>query len=191
VFAVDGALRNGTAAIDDTGVELRRAGQHPVPVVTAARLLAGLGRPDVGPNQLTVAVDPAGDRIAVTVDGVGIVVLDRKGHILGRFTGGSGRIVGDPAWSPDGRSLVFGTGSGDAYTVQIWRIGHPARPRYRTVLTEPAGNTVGGVCLWAADSSGVLCETSTGVVNRWVIANPSAGPVRLVASDLRPVAWLR
>ena len=60
-------------------------------------------------------------------------MLDRQGHLLGTDTTGPDQIIATPAWSPNGRSLVYATLSqGLTYKIHIWTIGHPTRLRYQT-----------------------------------------------------------
>jgi hypothetical protein len=191
VIAVSGIQPSGRDPVVDTDVEIRRAGSRPRVVATAAELVGDLGLSSSAPTTLEVAADARGDKLAVTVDHAGIVILDRKGRLLQRMVTSSAQIVSAPAWAPDGRSLVYGAlGGGRSYTVRIWRPGRAPRTAYRTTIGSGVNGGVGGICLWAGNGSGVLCQTGVGASNRWVIVEPSGGAAQVVTSTLRPFAWL-
>ena len=57
-------------------------------------------------------------------------------------------------------------------------------------VAEVDGTIGGGTCLWAANNTGLLCQTSTGTPGQWVSTNPAGGPTRTITINLRPLAWL-
>jgi hypothetical protein len=184
--------------VNDTDLELRDLAQPPIVLATASRLAGAVGLPPGGNIGLIPLAAPDGGRIAVTVSGdggasqAGIAILDRRGHLLGAVTTNPDALIAFPAWSPDGRSLVYATYTTDlTYKINIWKVGQQPHLRYEASAASAPGNTIGGACLWAADDSGVLCETSNGSPHRWIIINPAGGPARKITADLTPTAWLR
>jgi hypothetical protein len=211
VFAVfadpgTGPGSEGANPLADTRIERRDAGAAPVVLAGADQLAEDLGEKP-GTAILSVLPDPQGDRIAVLVvpagaqpQRAGIVVLSRNGRLLGvtRLTDQGG---GPPAWSPNGRSLVYDASTPAHAAVAVWRMGRkpsvrnlpPPKPTAAAAVPPaPATFTGLGRCLWAVAGTGFLCsdsqigETST----VWLIGRTGGGSLVRVVGPSVPLAWL-
>jgi hypothetical protein len=184
-----------TVAGDPQVVTLTDAGRPPRILVTSPRIDRLLGLPAGTDVSLTVLPDRSGDRIAVVVIqpevasgeiiASSIVVLDRTGRAVG-----VARHVtfGLPAWSPDGRTLVYPRPperrSGG---VAIWTVGTPP-----TVMRgSPRGPPLES-CLWATRGQAFLC--SAGEIDQkvpWATGSPGAASVRPASGPPLPLLYER
>lgn len=192
----------------DTDVELRVANQPPAVLATAAAINSDLGIVDQ-PVQLVPVPDPAGDKVAIVVRPVsgsplgGIVVLTRTGRMLAATPPGATYIAGQPAWSPDGRSLAYANLANAGFTggneLFIWHMGGQPRPIAIPKAAASQGTAPGGGetlavpdwCVWSPGGTSVLCsDASQGSQGTWVVASTTARRMTAVHSPGFPVAWL-
>jgi hypothetical protein len=172
------------------------AGAPPVVLASSAQLLADLREPAGTPVILSVLPDPQGDKVAVevvpTVDGRtgGMVVIGRNGRLLGTAPAlPSG--LGQPAWSPDGRTVVYDASTARRAAVEIWTIG-----RGPVLRAAPAGTPVGGAapgtCLWNVGGTDFLCADSddSGALATWLVGRSAGGGLRLSHGPSLPIVWL-
>jgi serine/threonine-protein kinase len=112
----DGTLVFGQGFSDSWRIEwLDQAGQHP-PLIQQREAYT---TPRFSPDGARLAV------VAAEVDGQQIHIFDVQREVLTRLTTGMKQSV-SPVWSPDGRHLVFSTGS-DLYWIRADGGGMPHR----------------------------------------------------------------
>jgi TolB protein len=130
------------------------------------------------------ALGAGGDRIAWTNKQVVTCTLDGCRPFRSR-----GRMTLDPAWSPDGRTLAYVTGSnlgvdmsGIAPTVGRWYatrrlwIGHDAVP----------GSSGAASPVWSSDGRSLLFVAHDGL---WLLPQLGERPVRVAEPLFRPGRW--
>jgi hypothetical protein len=193
--------------LTDTRIERRDAGAPPVVLAGADQVSADLGEPAGTPAILSVLPDPEGDRIAVLVVPAGpqplragIVVLSRTGLLLG-VVHLAGQGVGQPAWSPNGRSLVYDASTPAHAAVAVWKVGRlpvirtlrPPRPT-SPPTSGPARPPFTGLgrCLWAVAGNGFLCADSQigETTTAWLLGRAGGGTLVQVIGPSFPLAWL-
>ncbi len=180
----------------DEQVELRDVGKQPVVLATAAVVDRALGQPTSRYFVLSPYPDPAGDKVAITVNtiqpgsgpSVGVIVVDRSGHVLGSLSGLAAPQGGYAVtWSPDGRSLLYvATGNG-GQEVGEWMPG--SSPLFRAL---PDASKTAGVCIWSADASQILCEATDlqTQTTSWVSGAARGGPLGVNPGPGSPVEFL-
>ena len=194
---VTASLTTGAVSLEtspDATVVLRDAGRRPVPLATASELTGDLGLSRRLAVSLAVYPSPSGAEAAVTVrpaaggPGGGMGILTRSGRAVARLPAraGGGPALGAPVWSPSGKSLAYlSTSSGGAPQLSVWSAGR--RPLVSSQLPASAGRY--GECVWAPDSTSVLCPAAGG--SEWVITPAAGGKPAVAAGPGLPVAWLR
>ncbi len=183
----------GFVGLADSAVELRDVGRPPVVLATAGQLNADLGQVPSQPVHLGVFPNPAGDAVAVVLDpptggeaNVGVVVLDRRGKVLGVVRPASGPTEYSwPSWSPDGRSLAYPSHGARGTTLVVWSAGGHLLAR-----TAPDNGAGFGYCVWAADGSAFLCPTFESAQARWDAGRTRGGPLSSVSAPGTPIVWL-
>lgn len=207
--ATTGSLRGGTAgtsarpgAEDPTSeVEIRDAGTPTVVLAGSAQLARDVGLPAGEPVVLSVEPDPGGGKVAVAVAALsgrtaGLVVVSRRGRVLGALRVPTGALE-QPAWSPDGTTLVLSEPRSGRPAVLVWRIGH--RPQVRVARASTTGVPGDfGYCLWTARSEFLCADTSVLMVwessNAHTVAQAVEGPLTVMvpasALQLYPRATL-
>ncbi len=183
----------GYLGVPDSRVERRDAGRPAAVLATAAQLNADLGQKPAQPVHLSVFPNPSGDAVAVLVNpptaggsNVGMVILDRSGRPMGVVRTGVGPVEYDrPAWSPDGRSLVYATLGSSGTAVAIWSEGHVL-----LVRTAPDNGADFGYCLWSPDASAILCPTFASARVDWDMGLARGGPLFSVPAPGTPIIWL-
>ncbi len=185
----------GYAGEADGRVELRDYGEPAILLATSAGLEADLHQ-ERGPVNLEAVPDRAGDKVAVMVNptsagdrGVGMVVLDRTGRVLGAVPASAGPLeYSQPAWSPDGTSLVYPSMARGAAAISVWRIGGSTYSR-----AAPDLGASFGYCLWATTGTRFLCASTTFGPDQtalWVVGDARRGPLRKFPAAGVPLAWL-
>jgi hypothetical protein len=185
----------GYAGEADGRVELRDYGEPAVLLATSARLEADLHQ-EPGPVNLEVVPDRQGDKVAVMVNPtsvgdrtVGMVVLDRAGRVLGAVPARAGPLeYSQPAWSPDGTSLVYPSIARGVAALSVWRIGGSTYTR-----AAPDLGASFGYCLWATTGTRFLCASTSfgpGQTALWVVGDARRGPLRKFPAAGVPLAWL-
>jgi hypothetical protein len=147
----------------DARVELRDVGRKPVVLATAASLDRLLGQPSSAYYVLSPYPDPAGDRIAITVNStqpgglqrsVGVVVVTRSGRVLESLGSSASPQNGYGVnWSPDGTALLYLSQGPAGQQLEVWSPGSGV-PHARTLPV--LGNTA-DYCIWSPDGSRILC----------------------------------
>ena len=172
----------------------RDAGQPPVLLATAGELSRETGLPRRLAVSLAVYPSPSGAEAAVTVrpaaggPASGLVILTRSGRMVATLPAraGAGPAPGDPVWSPSGTSLAYLSTSGSgASQLSVWSAGRPGV--VSSTLPVSAGRY--GGCVWAPDSTSVLCPAAGG--SEWVVARAAGGRPAVARGPGLPVAWLR
>ena len=195
-----GTVPGWARTVVDADVERRDAGQATEVLATAGELATDVGEPSQTPVELTVLPDRAGDRVAVMINPplagssgprwAGIVVLDRRGRILG--TDRTNRAIGGtPAWSPDGASLVYKATGGGRVEITLWTIGHRPDVRDGPAVDQTPDEQFNDYCMWATDGRAFLCRIVTNLDSStlpWVIGD-LRGRVRTVSGPILPLAW--
>ncbi len=150
----------------------------------------------IEPDATELAVSPDGARIAYVVGNpdfsIGTTQFANSGPRVVRLAGIYGgpptdlshrdRLAASPAWTADGRTLLFiadQEGYRDVYAVDIDRTGLPSRLRRITAGLNAYSLSVGGHDSWLAYS------TFTRRANVWSVAIPALGTAQL--SDAVPV----
>ena len=179
--------------VTDSRIELRDAGVAPVVMATAADLNRDVGQDPARPVNLMVFPEPTGD-VAVVVNPVdgsdanaGVAVLDRQGHLIAAVPAGAGPYTyAWPTWSPNNLSLVWYSYGGGGAQIAVWRVGGPVRTRQ-----APNPGARFDYCLWAPDSTAVLCPNDNGGIQSsyWVLGDDGNGPLITVPAPGRPIAW--
>jgi serine/threonine protein kinase len=120
------------------------------------------------------AVSPAGDRIAFASSRSGnwtIWMSDAEGNGAApavRFPNGATRMVGSPAWSPDGGQIAFDANIGNSPNIFVTAVGSGTPRR----LTEGNGRNI--VPAWSPDGRWIYYTSSaTGAQTIWRI--PAVG----------------
>jgi hypothetical protein len=183
----------GNLGLRDSRVELRDAGQPARVLATAAQLNAYLGQPADRHVHLSVFPNPTGASVAVALNpptggatNVGVVVLDRRGHLLGVVPPAIGPFEYTwPSWSPDGRALAYSTVGPTGTSLAIWREAGPP-----LIRIAPDNGARFGYCLWAPDGSAILCPTSESARDNWDQGGASGGPLFAVPAPGTPIVWL-
>jgi hypothetical protein len=195
--AVAGAPNEGPTAgyfgLPDSRVERREAGQPAVRLATTAQLNIALREPANQPVHLSVFPNPAGTAVAVVLNpplggarNVGVVVLDRAGHVVGVVPPASGPLEYTwPSWSPDGRSLAYPSFSPSGTSLAIWR-----ETGQLLIRTAPDNGAAFGYCLWSPDGSAILCPTSQAARDDWDQGPAGSGQLFAAHAPGTPITWL-
>ena len=186
----------GTPGVDPgTEVELRDAGRPTVVLAGSAELARSVGLPAGEPVVLSVEPDPGGGKVAVAVAPLsgrtgGLVVLSRAGRVLGALRVPTGALE-QPAWSPDGTTLVLSESRSARPAVLVWRIGQ--RPQVRVARASTTGRPGDfGNCLWTARSEFLCADTSVqAAAAPWLVGSLHGPSVRLVTGPTLPIGWVR
>jgi hypothetical protein len=191
--AVAGALAGINGLVDDR-VELRDVGQDPIVLATSAQLERDIGQVPAGPVNLTVYPDGNGQKVAVEVNPIGsglanggLVVLDRRGRLLGAI----GRDQGPteyttPYWSPDTTALAYQTFSSVGTSLAV------LNSRYQVATQSLESTTSVDGCTWSPDSAWVVCLAVSPYTDNWLLASNDEAltPIYSVPARNRPVVWL-
>jgi len=190
---------SGAAGIPGTDagseVELRDAGRPTLMLAGSAELARAVGLPEGVPVVLSVEPDPGGGKVAVAVAPLsgtegGLVVLSRGGRVLGALRVPTGALE-QPAWSPDGTTLVLSESRSARPAVLVWRIGQ--RPQVRVARASTTGRPGDfGNCLWTARSEFLCADTSVQApAAPWLVGSLHSSSVRLVTGPTLPIGWVR
>lgn len=177
----------------DTRVELRDVGARPVVLATSAALSQAVGLAAGDPVSLAPMPDSAGDRIAISVapvtglGGEGIVVVDRRGHVLGAVPASEGAPSGyGISWAPTDDSLAFPVMTAGGAGIATWTIGGAL-----TVRPGPVDSALPGQCLWSPDGSTILCVVlEAGNQPVWELAKADGGPITVLPAAGSLLSWL-
>jgi hypothetical protein len=191
--ASSGTPASGNLALRDLRVELRDAGQPAQVLATAAQLNTYMGQAPDRDVHLSVFPNPTGTAVAIVLNppagnatNVGVVILDRRGHLLGVVPTAIGPIEYTwPSWSPDGRALAYPTVTPEGTSLAIWREAGPP-----LIRTAPDNRASFGYCLWAPDGSAILCPTAESARDNWDQGGAQGGPLFAVAAPGTPIVWL-
>lgn len=172
----------------DTRVELRDAGTAPRVLATAARLKQVLRIPPKIGVILGPLPNPQGTMVAIEVQPIpaghlaGVVVLSRRGKVLGTESIGSPQVK-NAIWSPSGSRLAFIGAGAVGPEVTAWDIGGAVATKGFPLSTS---GLVG--CLWSPDATNLLCGSGFG---SWVLLDGSSTgfPTQVRGRGL-PLAWL-
>lgn len=171
----------------DASLKLRDEGAPVHVLATAAALSHLVGIPaKTEVSLLPVLPNPQGTLVAVGIQPVsgrgssGIVILSRKGKVLGSATGG---LSSSLSWSPSGHSLAYVSYSGARPELTQWTMGAKS-----TSTALPLSARVSfeiSTCTWAPDGASVLCG---GQGMPWVVTH--SGKAQLLAEHGQVLAWL-
>jgi hypothetical protein len=182
----------------DSRVELRDVGRPPVVIATSASVDRALGLPASRYSTLSPFPDPAGDKVAITVDTVqsgetspGIVVVNRGGQILASTTAARPADGYSVQWSPDGSSLVYMTAADAGEAVAEWSPGPGSLPPVTRPV--PDSGDVAGRCLWSTDGTELLCVMADVASQHltWLSTSSTGGPFALQPGPGNPITFLR
>jgi hypothetical protein len=142
---------------------------------------------------LSVFPNPTGTAVAIALNppagngtNVGVVVLDRRGHLLGVVPMAIGPFEYSwPSWSPDGRALACSTVGPEETSLAVWREAGPP-----LIRTAPDNGARFGYCLWAPDGSAILCPTSESAHDNFDEGGTQGGPLFAVPAPGTPIVWL-
>ncbi len=191
------ALPASSAGEGDTRVELRDVGRPPVVLATAASVDRALGQPANLYFVLSPYPDPAGDKIAITVNSglagpqpaAGVIVVNRTGRLLATLTT-SGRPQSGYGvqWSPDGNTLLYVTQGSTGQEVAEWTPGSGA-PFARPL--PDVGDTAGD-CVWSSNGAEVLCAAANLQTRAlsWVTGPARGGPFAVHSAPGMPIEYL-
>jgi hypothetical protein len=189
-----------------TRIERVSAGGRPQTLVTGPQLVSALhGSAAAVAVATSVVFSPDGGRLAVAIaliDGArrsgAVVVLDRRGGIVGVSPTPYAHGLTWLAWSARGDVLAFGiafprngfsfdpsTGDPPFLEPQLWR---PGSGRARSIFIPTLGNApVLSACLWSPDGTALLC----GDEQAWPFLSVPSGPVSVRdQAPGRPLAWV-
>ncbi|HEX9033567.1 MAG TPA: hypothetical protein VF834_17130 [Streptosporangiaceae bacterium] len=169
----------------DVRLELRDAGAPPRVLASSASLRHILGISARATVTLRAIPNPQGTMVAVEVQptspgsSAGVVVLDRRGKVLGFESTGSPAIPAI-AWSLSGTTLAFVGSGAIGPELTEWDVGAQS-----STVNLPFGMSTPAGCMWSPDATAVLCGTSHGA---WTIL--SAGVPHRVTGRGLALAWL-
>jgi hypothetical protein len=137
--------------------------------------------------------NPAGTAVAVVLNppqgdarNVGVVVLDREGHVIGIVPPPIGPSEYTwPSWSPDGRSLAYPSASAEGTSLAIWH-----QSGQLLIRTAPDNAASFGYCLWSPDGSAILCPTDQAAEDNWDQGGAGGGRLFATHAPGTPITWL-
>ena len=173
-------------------VELRRPGEAPQKLATAAQLAVDVGWNPDRPVRLAVYPSPTGEALAVVLtplEAIGgdtpMAVLDRTGGLLAAIDDWRGPMYGArPVWSPGAHQLAYPTYTTSGPAVAVGT----ETGAFGTVSAPP--ESVIGPCVWSVSSTDVMCQARTGNRAEWLYALPTSGRLLASRSAGRPVGWV-
>jgi hypothetical protein len=171
----------------DARLVLADAGARSRVLATAAQLSHLLGVKRATTVSLVPIPNPQGSMVAVAVVSVtghndnaaGIVVLSRKGKVLGWQLGAS--AFAWAGWSHSGSTLAFVGYSRAGPEITEWTVG------IRSVTTAlPESSEIGPTaCAWSPDDAALLCDG--GPHGNWLVVR--SGTESVAAGQGQPILW--